>query len=214
MKSSHVKISKAASELDKQIRALKKVPITENVKAEILAKQSQLRSMGSAVYDDGGDIYYYQSFPGRFRNGKKAVAVYRKQEGDSYWIPAAVFTFMTRSEAAGYFPSDPSNLEAMHCEFYKADYNINDASDNWPEFLDDANLRTVLEIYDAKGWFGNSGDEVYVTPREIINGQKIVILDSNNNDLVVDAITFTEINYGLTLFFLIVFVYMFVWHRK
>ena len=127
----------------------------------------------------------YQSFISEFTTGgEKCVVVYSKQEDKNFWIPVALFTWLTTADAISYFNQvNMDDLKAHHCEFYFAGWVDNDNGTTWPDLTlrDDETLRTSLGISDALGFFigdlGVSSDNVFVTPEEILNGQKIVILE-------------------------------------
>jgi len=180
MKTAKTKISGAQKSVLNELRALRKLPKTFETDTSILSKRAALRSLGSGSVDDNGTTVYFQSFVGKFRDGKKGVVVYSKRaDDDYYWEPVALFTWLTDEAASAYFGQDVNDLYADHCEFYDANWNSNDASDDWPEYLDDNGLRTSLGVLDAKGYF-YGGDNVYVTPAEILHGQKIVIYYENS----------------------------------
>jgi len=42
---------------------------------------------------------YYESFEGKFEDGRKAVAVYGKFQGENRWKDVALVTWMTDAEA-------------------------------------------------------------------------------------------------------------------
>ena len=186
-----MKISGEQKAVLNELRALRKLPKTSETDTSILSKRGALRSLGSGSVDDNGTTVYFQSFVGKFRDGRKGVVVYSKRADDNYyWEPVALFTWLTDEAASAYFGQDVNDLYADHCEFYEANWNSNDASDDWPEFLDDNGLRTSLGISDAKGYF-DGGDDVYVTPAEILHGQKIVIYYEDNSN---SPATYTVIN--------------------
>jgi hypothetical protein len=187
MKTANTKISSQQKTVLNEIRSLRKLQKTSENKTLILAKRNELRTRGTGSVDDSGIMVYFQSFSGTFIDGKKkGVVVYSKRADDNYWWePVALFTWMTDETASAYFGEDVNDLYAGHCEFYESDWNSNDDSDNWPEFLDDESLQSALGITGAKGYF-DGGDDVYVTPAEILHGQKIVIYYSNggNNNVI------------------------------
>jgi len=174
MKSAKARISGEQKKFLNEIRTLRKLPKSAENRSSIISMRGQLSTRGTGSIDDEGTTVYFQSFSGKFLDGKKGVVVYSKRADQTWWDPVALFTWLTTENASAYFGYDTDNLYADHCEFYDADWEGNDNADSWPDLLDDDALRTALGIYDAKGWF-DGGDEVYVTPAEILHGQKIVI---------------------------------------
>ena len=191
-----VKVSKEKSDLYKKLRALKKLPKSEETDALIVqTRRDYLGASGSTV---DGSTYYYQSFECKFQSdGSKVIVVYEKEDTDDHWSPYTINTFMTDEQASAFLGYAVEDTEAYHCEFYGSGWISNDDSqytDNDGDFHDDASLRASLGLTNAKGYW-QSGDPVFVSPSEILRGQKIVItydINQNNEEdefrIVIDKI--------------------------
>jgi hypothetical protein len=140
-------------------------------------------------------VRIFQAFPGSFESGSKCIAIFSKLDTNTYWNPWALLTTLTDEEAESLWGT---SKRAMHCEFYDAVWKDRDDGDYSADFSEEELL--ALGITNKfKGFFADTdeglidgaGDNIYVTPSEIVNGQRIVIYN-NSTDEAIDYVNFTE----------------------
>ena len=189
-----IKISKTHNNLLKDLRALKNLPKNEENTNLIKAKKQELllaTKEASTTGTNGELTVVFKAFNGKIRwaqgssnVNKNVVGVYTHTEGDTYWYPWIISTQLTSTQATSLFNTSFSNLRAHHCEFYESDFISNNDSTNYPEDFDNEDIIFQnLGISNYKGYF-DGGDEVYVTPEEILNGQEVAVINSDNNEIV------------------------------
>lgn len=135
----------------------------------------------------------FQAFSGSFSSGSKCIAIFAKLDTNAYWTPWALLTTLTDAEAESLWGTDK---QAAHCEFYEAGWQDRDGGDYSADFSEEELLALGI-TNEFKGFFGSTaeglitgaGDEIYVTPSEITNGQRIVIYNSNTDE-VIDYVNF------------------------
>ena len=202
VRSAKLKVPKQKIILLKEFSKLKKLPKSVENDAKINEKKIQLKA--SVTLDDDGDLIEFQSFSGKFQNGSTAVAVYYKYQTNIYWNPVALCTQLNDSQAETMFGvEDMSYVEANQCGFENTDWISNDSADHVLYFDDLIEfsftesqinaLETSLGISGFKGYFDgwdNGNYNLYQSPAEILNGQKIMITDDLNSERLVDSVSF------------------------
>ncbi len=199
MKKAKVKISRLQKNIFKELKVLRRQPKTLENDAKILEKKNILKA--AVTLDDDGSFVEFQSFSGKFQNGSTAVAVYFRYDYMVDWEALGLFTFMTDTEAENMFGvSDLTYLDAQQCGFRYTDWISNDAAESSVFFNDTtfsgsqiSNLETSLGISGAKGYFDayDSGSyDLFQSPSEILNGQKIIITDDSDVTRIVDTVSF------------------------
>ena len=185
------KISNNEKTLLKELRALKKLPQNNENKQLLQLKKEELLSLDRTINvpDEEGPTLIFKLFDGKIYSyvGSRTqlqdlnvVGVYWKVDGDNTWEPFIISTQLTELQADELFGS--TGLYAIHCEFYQNNFEANDYSDQFPEFGED--IFQLLGIDNNKGYFrgSGSGDPVFVTPEEIINGQDVIIIRDGGTD--------------------------------
>lgn len=178
----------------KELTALKKLPKSDETSVLIEQKNEELINARTRTTEgtDGSSpnivTVYFKGFDGEIYNysgsadGKnlRVVAVYARYEDDIYWFPWILATNLTNAEAIELF--DVTTTYAWHCEFYGAEFQSNDDSDVFPGFFNyEEEIFTNLGIANFKGYYFFGGDEVWVTPEEILNGQEVILLGGGMN---------------------------------
>lgn len=167
------KVSPAEKTLHTEIRALRKLPKTPELKTQIAEKKQQLSSIGNLARGSGQiATYNYESFEGKLQDGSKVVMVFEKEEGNIYWN-AYLFTFLTDAQAKTLFDFDGTTefIQAYNCGLEFAEWDSNDSGGN---FLD--SIATELGIEGAKGTF-EAGHRIYYTdPVDMLRGQSVFIV--------------------------------------
>ena len=182
-----------------EITALKKLPKSADIKAQIVAKKRQLNSLpmlrGSGTIDDDGDTYTYESFEGKFNDGTKAVLVVRKYNDRIYWSSVAIFTWMTEAEAEVFFGNYNNAQEAYGNGLEYSEWYSDDTGNDW-NFLN--SIKADLGIVGAKGYFDGYGESYATEAISIIHGQKfyIVVDVVDEPEVVINNVTFPESSLG------------------
>ena len=131
----------------------------------------------------------FEAFHGSFESGSKCIAIFSKRITDMDWNPWALLTTLTDAEAQALWGDDKL---AAHCEFYDAEWNERDNGDYSADFTEEE-LVDLGITNEFKGFFGGTngegeidgaGDEIYVTPSDIVNGQRVVIFNSSSNEAI------------------------------
>jgi hypothetical protein len=200
-RSSQWKISSSEKKLLEEIKSLKQLPESENKAHDIEEKSQQLFILrGSSTVEDGGDTILYESFEGKFEDGSKAVAVYKKYTFNNYWEDVALVTWMTNQVAGAYFGADLPNdeLYCAGCGF--------EGLGNWWNENDDGDFNTFFSIdfvaypqliqdlglSGAKGFFQGGNMLSYQEKAEdILRGQKMFIL---LNEQKINSVSFPQSN--------------------
>ncbi len=198
------KISSSEKKLLEEIKSLKQLPESENKAHDIEEKSQQLFILrGSSTVEDGGDTLLYESFEGKFEDGSKAVAVYKKYLGDYYWEDVALVTWMTELDAEEYFGADLSN-DDLYCAGCGFEGNSNwwyenddESFGGFPDF-DGAPSQFMqdLGLSGAKGYFKGLTILSYQEKAEdILRGQKMfILLDTGPNEQKINSVSFPQSN--------------------
>jgi hypothetical protein len=232
-KTFRTRISKQKKEFLDEIKALKKLPRTEENTELIKQKKQEFSTRDSTVTIEDTTVPYeevkFKSFDGEIYTHKGSaaaknlsiVAVYYNFPNDiNYaieWELYGVFTRLTETQANELFAYNINDIYGYNCGLRGTDFFNNDNSDTYPDvgFSNTMNGLIVqnLGIQNYKGFFdGDYGSvSIFTSPEDILKEQEIVIVNFDAEAQIVGRIRFYRNDPKLSVlgWFVIIFALLF-----